>query len=44
VTRCPASKEEDEVPEITWIHDVEEAQQLAERERKLVLLDFFSPV
>jgi hypothetical protein len=31
------------VPEITWLHDVEEACEQAGRDRKLVLLDFFSP-
>jgi hypothetical protein len=31
------------VPEINWVLDVDEACQRAEHERKLVLLDFFSP-
>jgi hypothetical protein len=31
------------VPEISWLDDVDDARELAERERKLVLLDFFSP-
>jgi hypothetical protein len=38
-----AAKRRCAVPEITWLHDVDEACQLAGRERKLVLLDFFSP-
>jgi hypothetical protein len=38
-----AGKEVD-MSEITWLTDVDEARRVAEREDKLVLLDFFSPV
>jgi hypothetical protein len=31
------------MPEITWVKDLEEACERAKRERKLILLDFFSP-